>query len=280
MAGVMPRRRAVLMLASCCALLSAVALAAPRFHVSDRVTVRERVRPDAEVCMVHFHGNEEPAREVMLAHAATACANVLWLEDTRRKVPWGDDRIPLPSSTAESRVCTVNPNRVLTPRAFEHRIDFDCDNDASARTALRDFLDHDLLPALARCRGGVNELPVVTYHNNSRLTVKDMDARASVSVPGRESDILLVTRREDHDRLSALGRFSVALQSAPPADDGSLSVLLQHARYINVEAQISPANRRTNEEMSEWALRAVGGWRCGASDWPVESSQPSPLAAP
>lgn len=256
-----------------CAGLGALAMhahaeepARPRFRIEERVTVRERIRPDAEVCLVHFHGNEVPAREVMELHAKTACANVLWLEDTRRKVPWGDDRIPVPSSSAASGTCSVNPNRVLTPAAFSHRIDFDCDQDLIARAALRAFLDNTLLPALERCRGGNKKLPAITYHNNSRLTVRDMDARDSVSIKGQESNILLVTRAEDYARLKALGRFSVVLQSAPPADDGSLSVLWQADRYINVEARIADDNRADNEAMSEAALRLVGGWRCGAEE--------------
>jgi hypothetical protein len=251
----------------------------PRFTIEQRVTVRERVREDAEVCLVHFHGNEVPAREVMELHAKSACANVLWLEDTRRKVPWGDDRIPVPSSAAEGGACSVNPNRVLTPAAFSHRIDFDCETDLVARAALRTFLDDTLLPALERCRGGNKKLPAVTYHNNSRLTVAEMDAREAVSVKGQESNILLVTRAQDYAQLKALGRFSVALQSAPPADDGSLSVLWQADRYINVEAHIEPDNRAANEAMSEAALRVLGGWRCGPAD-EAQGVAPTAPAAP
>ena len=94
----------------------------------------------------------------------------------------------------------------------------------------------------------------------------DFDARAATSVLGRESDILLVTTEADYRALTALGRFSTVLQSAPPADDGSLSVLLQGERYLNVEAQIAPANKPVNGAMSEAALRAVGAWRCGPDD--------------
>jgi hypothetical protein len=262
---------------------AADARAAPRgrFAIAERVTVRQTLRADAEVCLVHFHGNEVPARVVMFAHAKGACANTLWLEDARSGVPWGDDRIPVPSATNATGRCSVNPNRVLTPAAFEHRIEMDCDGDAAARAGLRRFLDEELLPALERCRGGDARLPVVAYHNNSRLTVKDMDARAAVSVPGHESDILFVTDPIDYERLRSLGRFSVALQSAPPADDGSLSVLLKSERYINVEAQIHSPRRGTNEAMSEWALRSIGGWRCGPGDWPAPPPPPprAPAAA-
>lgn len=246
----------------------------PRFTIEDRVAVREKIRPDAEVCLVHMHGNEVNAREVMLELRDVGCANALWLDDARyptSAVPWGDDRIPVPMpSNAQEQKCTVNPNRVLTSRAFGHRIANDCDGDAVARAELRRFLDEVFLPALARCRGRDKQLPVVTFHNNSNLTPRDMDTQRAAVVKGRESDILFVTRTEDFVRLSGLALFSVALQNMPPADDGSLSVLLQRDRYVNVEAQIDPKNKAFNRTMGEWALRSVGGWRCGDDDWPAE----------
>jgi hypothetical protein len=246
----------------------------PHFSVRDRVGVSERTRPDAEACLVHFHGNEVPAREVMFEVANGRCVNVLSLDDVRSKVPWGDDRIPLPSATDSDRACTVNPNRVLTPAAFEHRIRADCDDDATARAALRSFLDSELLPALDRCRAGARALPVITFHNNSRLTVGDLDAARAVTVKGRESDILFVTRADDYQRLAALGAFSVALQNSPPADDGSLSVLYQRERYINVEAQIAPANKTTNRAMAEAALASVGALRCGPDAPATKEARP------
>ena len=240
---------------------------APRFRIEERVRVREKQRADAEVCLVHLHGNEVNAREVMLELGDTSCANVLWLDDARTRTPWGDDRIPVPNATMAARVCSVNPNRILTPAGFAVRIDNDCEGDETARRELRRFLDQTFLPALARCRG--RGLPVVAFHNHSRLTNGDMDASVSSAVAGAEHDILFVTRRDDYDRLVGLARFSVALQNAPPADDGSLSVALQRDRYVNVEAQIAPRNKRVNRAMGEWALRSVGGFVCGPADWPA-----------
>lgn len=249
-------------------LLLASADPAPRFHVDERVRVMERVRPDAEVCLVHMHGNEVNARKVMMELKDIACANALWLDDARHPpddgMLWGDDRIPVPNATMEPGKCTVNPNRVLTPKHFAVRIANDCEGDDVARRELRAFLDTRLLPALARCRA--KGLPVVAFHNNTNLTNRDMDARLETTVKTRPHDILFVTRRDDYDRLVSLAQWSVSLQSMPPANDGSLSVLLKDERYINVEAQIAPDNYAVNRAMGEAALRSVGGWRCGSDE--------------
>jgi hypothetical protein len=282
--AVLSRRTATLIVPfSLVALLARAEAPPPHFAIHERVAVKTLVRADAEVCLVHLHGNEVNAREVMHEHAPITCANALWLDDARDGAPWGDDRIPVPSATHAAHKCAVNPNRVLTPAAFAHRIGFDCDDDETAAAALRAFLDEHLLPALARCRGGDKRLPVIAYHNNSRLTVGDLDARAATSVPGRESDIVLVTRDDDYRALTTLGRFSTALQSAPPADDGSLSVFLQKERYINIEAQVAPANKPVNAAMSEAALRALGAWRCGPDDVsavPVNGATPGARGSP
>jgi hypothetical protein len=241
---------------------------APRFQVDQRVRVMELVRPDAEVCLVHMHGNELNARKVMMELKDIACANAVWLDDARHPpdegMLWGDDRIPVPNATMAPGKCTVNPNRILTPQHFAVRIANDCEGDETARRALRTFLDARLLPALARCRA--KGLPVVAFHNNTNLTNRDMDARLETTVKERKHDILFVTQRADYDRLAAMKRWSVSLQSMPPANDGSLSVLLKDERYINVEAQIAPENYAENRAMGEAALRVVGGWACGAND--------------
>lgn len=244
-----------------------LATAPPTFHVDQRVRVMEQIRPDAEVCLVHMHGNEVNARKVMMELKDIACANAIWLDDARHPADegmlWGDDRIPVPNAIMGK--CTVNPNRILTPKHFAVRIANDCEGDSLARTELRAFLDTRLLPALERCRA--KSLPVVAFHNNTNLTNRDMDARLETTVKERKHDILFVTKRDDYDRLVSLAQWSVSLQSMPPANDGSLSVLLQDDRYINVEAQIAPKNYSVNRAMGEAALRSVGGWVCGPGDW-------------
>jgi hypothetical protein len=245
------------------------ALADPSFHVDQRVRVMEQIRPDAEVCLVHMHGNELNARKVMMELKDIACANAVWLDDARHPpdegMLWGDDRIPVPNATMAPGKCTVNPNRILTAKHFAVRIANDCEGDDLARAELRAFLDMRLLPALERCRA--KGLPVVAFHNNTNLTNRDMDARLETTVKERKHDILFVTQRDDYDRLVSMGKWSVSLQNNPPANDGSLSVLLKDERYINVEAQIEPDNYANNRAMGEAALRSVGGWLCGPGDW-------------
>jgi hypothetical protein len=254
--------------------------AAPTFHIDDRVTVRESTRPDATVCLVHLHGNEENARAVMLDLAPKSCANAMWLDDALLHAPFADDRIPVPSSASETHACSVNPNRIFTPAGFAVRIANDCDDDAVARAELRRWVDAVFLPALARCRGGARALPVIAFHNNSRLTAQEMDTARADVVTGREHDILFVTDAHDFVALSALHQFTVAQQNAPPADDGSLSVLLQRERYLNVESQIAPANLAVNRAMGIAALHVLHGEQCPASPAPPRTGADAAKAPP
>ena len=98
-----------------------------------------------------------------------------------------------------------------------------------------------------------------------------VDSLDEVQPLGRH--LILLFKAFETELLSSLHRdvkrraWSIVLQSAPPADDGSLSVLLQYERYVNVEAHIAPKNFANNKAMAEWSLRSVGAWSCGPDDW-------------
>jgi hypothetical protein len=248
-------------------LLEVALLLVVQFEIDSRVAVRTQIRPDAEACLVHLHGNEIPAREVMFELLPKTCTNALWFDNAETGEPWALDRIPVPMTTGE---CSVNPNRVLTNAGFESRVDYECGNDPVARKELRRFLDEVLLPKLSECRG---ELPVVAFHNNNIMTVLDLDTQKTFTLNKKSHDMLLVTHEAELERLSSLKRWNIALQSAPPGDDGSLSVLMQHGRYVNVEAHIHPRNKKNNYAMAEWSIRSVGAFVCGEGDWPSPARQ-------
>lgn len=241
----------------------------PSFHIEDRVRVHVLEKSTAQGCMVHLHGNEVTARAAMIDLQKTACTNALVIDDARSGAPWPVERIPVPTSKGE---CTVNPNRIFTALGRKTRVELDCDGDLVALRELTRFVDDVLAPAVAKCRRG-NTLPVVTFHNNSNMTVGDMDAARFDGADKQSHDILFVTHDIDFAHLSSLHRFMVAQQRDPPADDGSLSVALRGERYINVEAQIDATNLANDRAMGSWALRSIGALRCGVSDWPVSKSR-------
>ena len=231
------------------------------FHVDDRVAVRTKLRDDAAACLVHLHGNEPLARETMLALQGSSCTNALWFTKAGSDEPWPVERIPLPTTGG---ACTVNPNRVFTASGRKQAIERDCDDDPVAQVELERFVADVLAPKLAACRGDARRLPVVAFHNNSNLTLGEMDARSTFR-PDKKAppgNFLLVTRDADFQRLVALARFDAALQNDPPADDGSLSVALHGERYINVEALLAPQNRAADRAMGEQAIRLVDALAC------------------
>lgn len=85
---------------------------------------------------------------------------------------------------------------------------------------------------------------VIAVHNNSSYSLKDYlpghslanDAQAVHLSPKKHyRNFYLVTKIKDYLRLKSKG-FNGVLQKKNASDDGSLSVLLAHSDYVNVEA--------------------------------------------
>jgi hypothetical protein len=85
---------------------------------------------------------------------------------------------------------------------------------------------------------------VIAIHNNKSYSLKsylkgsalEQDAEEVYLNPNKfYRNFYLVTQQSDFNRLKKLG-FNVVLQSKRATDDGSLSVMLAHQHYINVEA--------------------------------------------
>jgi hypothetical protein len=203
-------------------LLIPLAVAAPVVDAAVRLTTTE----GAGVCAVHLHGDEADSRTAM---RRLTCAN--HLEIARAD---GSDRTTRKFEIhGDGRTCEVDPNRIFTAAGRDAQLTR-C-RVAGAREALAAFVETDLLPALDGCRSGGK--PVVAFHNNSAFTIHTFDdvAVASTLQSGRPQDILLITSPADYETLSRK-RTSV-LQSPTPKDDGSLSVLLAHDRYVNIETR-------------------------------------------
>lgn len=85
---------------------------------------------------------------------------------------------------------------------------------------------------------------VVSVHNNRGYSMRDYfpghpSAREAAAIHQNPNwtyrNFYFVTQREDYARMRKLG-FNSVLQARTPSDDGSLSVRLSGAPYINVEA--------------------------------------------
>jgi hypothetical protein len=163
-------------------------------------------------------------------------------------------------------------------------------------------------------------LPVLAMHNNdpgglsigsyekSKTTKKNSEEGATERNPARvggtpkrpnpfkapgqdPDDFLLATETQDYDFLAAHGR-NVVLQAraAPlagggtspgPTDDGSLSVELADARYINVESEGKPFKSRSSHafvQSRSQALDALQSFGVGMQPCPVPGATKTPAS--
>lgn len=236
----------------------------------------ETMKPNAQVCLVHLHGDEANSRQAAVDLQGTFCANLVDLPTTTRNV----NVTGLPGG----RSCAFDPNRVFTPAGIAgHALRCGPPNAAAANPQVTAWANGTLVPAISRCRGGgggsLNDgsLPVVAFHNNAVPTgggglsiaayrPGGSEANATETDPARlrggastgpapanpsalprgvphadPHNFLLTT--DPGDFAAFRGTFNVVLQEntlgsgSSLADDGSLSVALRGARYVNVEAR-------------------------------------------
>jgi len=189
-----------------------------------------------------IHGNEDAARQVLIAHMRSRSGVAHLVESVTRNVPIDGGQI--------------DPNRMFSRVGAEaslKRLNPDWAPERIGRAL--DVLDRGrerLVRALLAPRGGLT----VALHNNSPgYSVRDeqpISDAASIREPGNPHAFFLCTATEDFRRLSE-SAYNVVLQKmAPPADDGSLSRLAaaRDARYVNLEVAHGQSARQ--KEMLEW----------------------------
>jgi hypothetical protein len=240
-----------------------------RRHLVQRA-VRERVtedrQPHARACLVHLHGDERNALETAQTLRGSHCVNLVHLSGTQRLL-----NVEVPSRGR----CRADPNRIFTQTGRQATLvtgPCAAASRAGAELELEQFHDTQLAPAISRCRGGSGStsmdgpLPVVSFHNNTTpggLAIGSYqpggtEAGATETDPARTGgganptihssedpdNYFLVTDPADFAGLR--GTRNTVLQASSPTDDGSLSVALASARYINVEAEGKPFPGRTH----------------------------------
>jgi hypothetical protein len=218
--------------------------------------VQEDFQPGAKACLVHLHGEEKTALGVAQQLRGRRCVNLMHLNTDSRPIDFDF------TVDGVKFAGTADPNRIFTAagRAGKEAI-FETHAlpgqpsakkiaaakiRAAAEKELQQFADGKLIPSLNACRGNASELPVLALHNNKGLDPAKFKPTASASRtpnpatgdPRNPNDFFFVTEPTDFDALK--GTHNVVLQQDPAhlkQDDGSLSVFLAGARYINVEKE-------------------------------------------
>lgn len=168
---------------------------------TDRYTL-EPVRPDAEACLVHIHGNEKTALSVVKKLYKKFCVNLIHTGSGRRLV-----RVDVPG---KGFTCRADPNRIFDDSAITSTANWNkwnwikkykdkeknkewnrkhnkCLNSkmiGEAQKAIRDYRKVELVPKIRQCGGmgksagkvtgmGVNvKIPVIVFHNNTDFDTK------------------------------------------------------------------------------------------------------------
>jgi hypothetical protein len=189
-----------------------------------------------------IHGNEETAREVLLAHMRTQEGIAYVVESHTRNVPVAG--------------LQVDPNRMFSRVGAEaslKRLNRDAEQ-PSMEVALHE-LDRDrehLVKALMPPKGG---LTIALHNNSSGYSVEQevpISDEKSLREPGNPHAFFLCTDPKDFAKLSE-SPYNVVLQhKAPPTDDGSLSrqAAARGFRYVNLEVGIGHPDRQL--EMLRW----------------------------
>ena len=191
---------------------------------------------------VLIHGNEETARDVLLAHIRAHDGIAYEVESPTRNVAirgglFDPNRI-FSRAGAEANLKQLNPE---WPPA---QID--------AALALLDHGREKLARALLAPHGGLT----VALHNNSETySIEDerpISDAVSLREPANPHAFFLCTDPADFRALSE-SAYNVVLQQKPqPPDDGSLSRLAaaRGVRYVNLEVALG--GRARQKEMLDW----------------------------
>jgi hypothetical protein len=189
-----------------------------------------------------IHGNEETAREVLVAHMRTQEGIAYVVESHTRNVPVAG--------------LQVDPNRMFSRVGAE----------ASLKRLNRDVaegplvhalheLDQDrehLLRELTPPKGGIT---IALHNNSSGYSVEQevpISDEKSLREPANPHAFFLCTDPRDYAKLIE-SPYNVVLQhKAPPTDDGSLSrqAAARGFRYVNLEVGIGHPDRQL--EMLRW----------------------------
>jgi hypothetical protein len=137
------------------------------------------VRPDAQGCLVHLHGDETNALAVARTLYRTHCVNLVYIDHPGRR--W--IRVDVPGR--RGLTCSADPNRIFDDTAITKQWaqwnSGACRRPGvrpAAEAAVRNYRDIELLPRIGECRGGaagagpasgtiVGNLSVVAFHNNT-----------------------------------------------------------------------------------------------------------------
>lgn len=133
----------------------------------------ETTRPNAQVCLVHLHGDEGNSRQVATDLQSSFCANLVDLPGRTRTIAV--------TGLPGGRATRFDPNRVFTPAgiagpAFEATGATRPDA-VAAGPQVATWVSGTLVPAISRCRAGAGNsltdgrLPVVAFHNNAGLSI-------------------------------------------------------------------------------------------------------------
>ena len=140
-----------------------------------------------------------------------------------------------------------DPNRIFTDAGIKKTLTEFGNDDQDARQAVR-HLAHAIKKLLPK------KTTVIAVHNNNQYSLLDyypdhnltQDAQSlHINLARFYRNFYLVTSQSDFLRLKNLG-FNSILQAPLANNDGSLSILLSHNRYINVEAGYDQLTEQIN----------------------------------
>ncbi len=147
-------------------------------RTTDPVHLRP-LRPGAQGCLVHLHGDETNALDVARELYREHCVNLVYIDHPGSRLI----RVDVPGH--RRLTCKADPNRIFDDAAitsqWAKRNSGACLSPSArpdAEAAVRSYRDAELLPRIGQCRGGavgagptggtrVGSLPVVAFHNNT-----------------------------------------------------------------------------------------------------------------
>ncbi len=200
---------------------------------------------------VLIHGDEETARQVLLARMRTGRPGAAFLvTNQERLVRWGALRFD--PNRIFSRSGAERNLRALNPQLPEGDLKL-----------AADWLDRERARLIRTLLPKPGRLLVALHNNQPGYSVQNeipISDETALNDPAHVHDFYLATHPEDFRRL-ARSPFNAVLQLRKPLDDdGSLSRLAARlgARYVNVEALLGSYEKQTR--MLEWIEHRLG-WR-------------------